>query len=264
MANSHPRAKRENVAGWSEASTRRNTRFLYSVDERKLTGSGFALSLTVRDCPPTPEAWTKLRGAYFKRLERMGLIRAHWLTEWQRRGVPHMHAAVWFSDPETDTDAFRLLRNLSDHWIDLAGEYGAQLRGQHVKPITDSVGWFQYLSKHAVRGLKHYQRSSDSIPQQWKKTGRMWGHIGEWPTVDPVRFTVTHEGFWTYRRLIQRWRFADARASGDHHRIRSAKRMLQFNTRALSSVVGLGEWITQERSQDFLRVVAALGHEIRC
>ena len=44
--NTHVRAKRDTVEGWSDSSTRRNTRFLYSVDERKLTGHGFALSLT--------------------------------------------------------------------------------------------------------------------------------------------------------------------------------------------------------------------------
>ena len=43
--NDHMRAKREAVEGWSDSSTRRNTRFLYSVDERHLTGFGFALIL---------------------------------------------------------------------------------------------------------------------------------------------------------------------------------------------------------------------------
>ena len=261
--NDHMRAKREEVEGWTDASTRRNTRFLYSVDERKLTGHGFALSLTLKDCPVTADDWKLTRETFFKRLRRMGMVRGHWLTEWQRRGVPHMHAAVWFDEGLRQRDPLAL-STIPKHWVDLASAYGASLRGQHVEQITDSIGWFKYLSKHAVRGLGHYQRSADSIPEGWKKTGRMWGHIGEWPTIDPVRYTLDMETFWTYRRMVQRWRLADARASGDRHRLRSARRMLQSSDRSAGSVRGVGEWIGTEQTQGFLRHLAALGHQIRC
>ena len=261
--NDHVRAKRDTVEGWSDSSTRRNTRFLYSVDERKLTGQGLALSLTLRECPPTADDWKRLRELFFMRMRRMGLIRGHWLTEWQRRGVPHMHAALWFDDDLPKRDPLALL-TIREHWCELAEAYGAGLRGQHVEPMTDSVGWFKYLSKHAVRGLGHYQRSSDNIPQGWKKTGRMWGHLGEWPTVDPVRYTMTMESFWAFRRMVQRWRFADARASGDRHRIAAARRMLQCSDRSAGSVRGVGEWIGTDQTQDFLRHLASQGHEITC
>lgn len=261
--NDHMRAKREAVEGWSDSSTRRNTRFLYSVDERHLTGLGFALSLTIRDCPPTADEWKGLRESFFQRLRRMGMVRAHWLTEWQRRGVPHMHAAVWFDEGLRERDPMAIA-TIADHWCALAAAFGAGRRGQHVEPITDSVGWFKYLSKHAVRGLGHYQRSADSIPQGWKKTGRMWGHLGEWPTVDPVRYTITNEAFWAFRRMVQRWRLADARASGDLHRLRSARRMLQSSDRSAGSVRGVGEWIGTDETQKLLRVLASLGYVISC
>lgn len=263
--NDHMRAKREAVEGWSDSSTRRNTKFLYSVDERKLTGAGFAFSLTIRDCPPSSDDWMKIRELFFKRLRRMGMVRAHWLTEWQRRGVPHMHAAIWF---DLDEHGWPPMPSaLATHWIEVAGAFGAGLRGQNIKPISDSVGWFQYLSKHAVRGLGHYQRSSDSIPQGWKKTGRMWGYLGEWPTIDPVRYTLTMEAFWAFRRMVQRWRLADARADSSTsriHRVRAARRMLQSPDRSAGSVRGVGEWIGTDQTQEFLRHLAALGHEIRC
>ena len=261
--NDHMRAKREAVEGWSDSSTRRNTRFLYSVDERHLTGFGFALSLTIRDCPPTAEEWKGLRESFFQRLRRMGMVRAHWLTEWQRRGVPHMHAAVWFDPGLRDRDPLAV-DTIKEHWCQLAVLYGAGRRGQHVEAITDSVGWFKYLSKHAVRGLGHYQRSSDSIPQGWKKTGRMWGHLGVWPTVDPVRYTISNEAFWTFRRMVQRWRLADARDSGDLNRLRAARRMLQSSDRSAGSVRGVGEWIGTEETQKLLRVLGSLGYEISC
>jgi hypothetical protein len=256
--NNHQRVKRDTVQGWSESSTRRNTRFLYSVDERKLTGTGFALSLTVRDCPTTPDDWKRVREAFFVRMRRMGMVRAHWLTEWQRRGVPHMHVAIWFEgEPPTAADVRK-------NWVAVAGKWGAKSTGQHVAEMTNAVGWFQYLSKHAVRGLSHYQRSSDSIPPGWKITGRMWGHLGEWPTVDPVRYTVTNECFWAYRRVVQRWRYADARESADKRRIRSARTMLRSSDRDAGACRGVGEWVGQDLTQQVLRYLAAIGHEIRC
>ena len=261
--NDHMRAKREAVEGWSDSSTRGNTRFLYSVDERRLTGHGFALSLTIRDCPPSADDWKVLRETFFKRLRRMGMVRGHWLTEWQRRGVPHMHAAVWF-DSDLPQRYPLAMMTIRDHWCGLAGAFGAGPRGQHVERITDSVGWFKYLSKHAVRGLGHYQRSADSIPQGWKHTGRMWGHLGDWPTIEPVRYTVSMESFWAFRRMVQRWRLADARASGDPYRLRSARRMLQSPDRSAGSVRGVGEWIGTDQTQEFLRLLASQGHEIRC
>jgi hypothetical protein len=191
------------------------------------------------------------------------MIHCHWLTEWQRRGVPHMHAAVWFDDGLRDRDPYALM-TIRDHWLAVAEAFGAGPRGQHVSPIDDSVGWFQYLSKHAVRGLGHYQRDAANIPAGWKKTGRMWGHLGEWPTVAPIRYTMHMDGFWAYRRMVQRWRFADARASGDPYRVRSARRMLQSPERSAGSVRGVSEWITTDQTQRFLRHLASMGYEIRC
>lgn len=261
--NDHVRAKRESVEGWTESSTRRNTRFLYAVDERKLTGKGLALSLTIRECPPTADDWKALREALFQRLRRMGQIRCHWLTEWQRRGVPHMHAAIWFPDEAVAADPF-IIETIRSHWCDVAAAYGAGPRGQHIAPIADAVGWFQYLSKHAVRGLSHYQRSPEGIPPGWAKTGRMWGHLGDWPLIEPVRYTAHMETFWAYRRMVQRWRLADARASGDRYRVRAARRMLQCTDRSAGSVRGVAEWIGTDQTQQFIRHLAAMGHEITC
>ena len=139
--NDHMRAKREEVNGWSDSSTRRNTRFLYSVDERKLTGHGFALSLTVRDCPEQAGHWQKKRKAFFMRLSRMGMIRGHWLTEWQRRGVPHLHAAIWLPDHAEGPPQYWCVE-IKRAWMETAEQFFPGFHSQHVVPICDSIGWF--------------------------------------------------------------------------------------------------------------------------
>jgi hypothetical protein len=257
------RGKRDAVTGWSDQSTRSNTRFLYSVDERKLTGHGFALSMTLKDCPPTSDDWHKVRRAFLMRLKRMGMVRGHWLTEWQRRGVPHMHAAVWFDEGLRERDPFAM-QTISEHWVQAAERFSAGLRGQHVASIDDSIGWFQYLSKHAVRGLKHYQRSAENMPSGWETTGRMWGHVGEWPTIDSTGFRLDFHGFAAFRRIVRGWRKADARASGDRFRIASARAMLTCHQRELSSVRGLSEWFPQELTDAAILNLATRGFPVRC
>lgn len=249
------------VRGWTRAATRRNTQWLYSVDHTGLTGEGFAVTLTLRDCPADHARWHQLRRAFFERLRRMGLLRAHWVTEWQRRGVPHLHAAVWFPDYDP-----RLPRLIVDHWLALTSEFGAGYRGQHVTPIHDAVGWFQYTAKHAARGLSHYQRSPENIPSAWNKTGRIWGYLGKWPVRDAITMEIDEAGFYAFRRLVRSWRLADARSESNPrvraHRIRSARRMLQSPDKALSEVRGVSEWLNLDQSLLFLHHLAGRGFEV--
>lgn len=262
--NDHLRGLRGEVGGWSVSSTRSNTRFLYSVIPDELTGQGWALSLTVKTCPPSHAEWHKARRAFLKRLERMGLIRGHWLTEWQRRGVPHLHCAIWLpSDCERQKqhDAVR------EAWLAVATVWGAQSGAQHVAPITNSKGWFKYLSKHASRGLGHYQRAKGGIPKGWRSTGRMWGYVGSWEPVrmEVVQFQVCWPGWFAYRRIVRRYRIADARADtgkGRGRRIRQARKMLQFRDRARGSVRGISEWIDFAVTQRMLVGLGAAGYRV--
>lgn len=276
---------RGEVTGWSESSTRSNRLFLYSVDETQLTGDGYALSLTVRDIPSSHADWHQLRKAFSKRLDRLGLIRMHWLTEWQRRGAPHLHAAVWF--PFSDRS---YLPAILRAWLDLARPFGALSRSQNVVPIHEAIGWFQYLSKHAVRGLRHYQRSAESIPVGWQKTGRMWGRWGSWPLKDRVRVSVSMPGYHRFRRLVRSWRIADARVAlsaarrrvdllqqyrpglileVDRRRLRdaaarvsSARGMLRCPDPRLSAVRGVSEWMPIDQQLDLLELLQQLGHTV--
>jgi hypothetical protein len=83
------------VEGWSAGAVRRHTAWLRSVDTKQLDGQGVAVTLTVRECPPMSDDWTRLVKVLQQRLRRAGLLRWHWVVEWQRRGVPHLHLAVY-------------------------------------------------------------------------------------------------------------------------------------------------------------------------
>lgn len=58
-------------------------------------------------------------------------------------------------------------------WLRLAAPYGAASISQDFVPITGATGWLKYLSKHASRGVAHYQRQGK--PAGWESTGRLWG-----------------------------------------------------------------------------------------
>lgn len=257
--------KREEVKGWSLGSVRRNLAFLRSVDERGLTGEGWALTLTVRDCPPTHTDWHKTVELYLLQVKRLiGTVRSHWVTEWQRRGVPHLHGAIWF--PPGTSERYAIVNMLIKLWVGYAAAFGVGEKGQMVKPIDGVIGWFQYISKHAARGVKHYQRASENIPQGWIKTGRMWSKAGDWPIKEPVKLTLDSHGYHVLRRWARSWRKADARAAHAKvyrslvegrlkspvvwresiSRIKDARTMLRCPDPKLSGVRGISEWISED------------------
>lgn len=259
--NTHQRAKRGVVGGWSSSSVRANTRFLYSVEVDRLdegvTGPGQAFTLTVRQCPPTHEDWKRLREMLFRSLRRWGMVRLHWVTEWQRRGVPHLHGVVWF-----DSHGVGRSSQIVDEWCRIAADYRPLPRAQNVKPIHDALGWLQYLAKHASRGVMHYQRSAANVPRGWQRTGRMWGYLGEWPRREPISIGLSPGGWFAFRRLVRSWRYAKHRAENDKHGMRRARDMLQCGDRQLSEVRGVSEWLGLDESLTLLAVVAAAGHQV--
>jgi len=255
--------KRGQVEGWSVNAVRRHTRWLYAVDSTRLDGHGWSLTLTLRDCPPTPEAWGVLRKRYLQRIRDTGaMVRLHWVTEWTRRKVPHMHLAIYLEPDLSPAQAHRLL---IAPWLDLAAEYGVGPKGQHLAPITGAVGWLEYLSKHAARGVAHYQRSGK--PPGWETTGRLWGHAGSWPVDEPAEITLTRAEFFRFRRLVRAWRIADARRelveAADPaarqkavRRLVSARHMLRCDDPTLSQVRGCSEWIPEDLGMVLLEAVA--------
>ena len=254
-----PTVTRGSTRGWTAQATRSNRQFLWSVRCDDLGEHGHSFTLTLRDCPATAADWTKLRRAFQKRMQRLGAIRMHWLTEWQRRGVPHLHGCVWFP---AGVPAAAIVY----HWLAVASGFGAEFQGQDTKRITTAIGWLKYLAKHADRGVYNYQRAEGAVPTGWKlSTGRMWGHTGNWPTTAPVKIVIDDAGAYAYRRIVQRWRLANARVDPDakkrRARVRSARRLLRGKNRALSSVRGIAEWLPLPWQRLVLLHLAASGYD---
>jgi hypothetical protein len=234
----HKRAPRGDVVGWSPAAARRQMKWLWTVQSEQLTGSGYAVTLTMRETPATAVDFQKLRRAYVKRLERMGATRVHWVIEWQRRGTPHIHAAVYFAEQLTHEQRGWL----AVHWLVVSAPFGSELRGQHVDTIEGALGWLKYLSKHAARGASHYQRQGH--PEGWSKTGRLWGHTGVWPVSEPMVLDhLSNAEFWRVRRILRGWAVADARKAGDWKRVAYLRKAGRPDTAHLSRYQGVSEWI---------------------
>lgn len=278
---------RGEVTGWSPGAARRNVAFLRSIDETKLTGIGYAITLTIKNCPATIADWNKCCQSWIKRQARSKMIRLHWVMEYQRRGVPHLHAAIWY-----DTDSDPTPKALAD-WVAITKHLGSGIKGQHARPIKGPVGWFVYLGKHCGRGSQHYQRQQKSLPKQWEKSPRVWGKRGSWPIDEPAAGMLTDRQFYTLRRLVKRQRVAQARQEvpgpgwgweqntlftrdqyrdlpivpgkiiGDHgsplrKRLRHfqyCKQMLKCNDPKRSPVRGVSEWISQHSQQQLLKAI---------
>lgn len=259
---------RTNVQGWSAHAIRRNLLFLYSVDETRLEGlQGAAFTLTVKTCPETPTEWGNARDRFFRELRREGVHLVHWVSEWQRRGVPHLHMAAYW--PAGIPVPMGLVLG---HWLRITAPWGSLASGQHASPIWDVLGWNQYTSKHAARGLRHYQRNPAGIPQGWRgvSTGRMWGKLGSWELQHPVRLELQPKAFHVYRRLVRGWRIANARRTksvkgvtfADTRRICSARGMLRCPIPELSRVRGISEWLPGGLQFAMFGYLAARGFDL--
>jgi hypothetical protein len=244
-------SKRGTVRGWSEGSVRRHTAWLYSIDAGSLTRSGehgYAVTLTVRECPPTERDWRQIRHAWLQWCRDHGATRVHWVVEWQRRRVPHLHAAVYFPAGSAESGMTAAIA-----WLGTAGEFDPTVNGQWWDTISGVEGWLKYLSKHAARGVRHYQRQGK--PDGWETTGRLWGKNGDWPEEEPVEWAGTMQDFHRFRRLVRSWRIADARAAGDPKRIRLARRALRCPLPRLSAVRGVSDWVPQAVAIELAGVV---------
>lgn len=267
VTGSHRRAStiRGECSGWSLASSRSNTRFLWSVRQDELTGVGVAFTLTVRDCPDSHADWRKVREAFVARQRRRGLVRLHWLTEMQARGVPHLHGVAFFDPDSIDCLPGQLHLVVQMDWIDLASRFGTNKAGQDGKPVTSVLGWLEYLAKHAARGVGHYQRCRETLPPQWQgRTGRMWGHVGEWPVDEPVGLSIDYAGFYRLRRLHRAYRLAKARALPSAtpkqaqrrlRALRASRQCLRCVDAQVARFRGVSGWVPAEVS---LRMVALL------
>jgi hypothetical protein len=253
MGNPNPPPRGASV-GWSATAARRNLAFLRSIDERQLTGHGFAVTLTIRDCPPSPESWQRLVNNWFKRQARRHMLRAHWVMEFQRRGVPHLHCAVWFADEVMGG----LTHAMISDWVELAGEYGAGIKAQDVRPLTPGVGWFIYLGKHASRSYAHYQRQRASLPDTWQKSPKVWGRRGKFVVQAPEDTAIRRRAFHRIRRVAISLDAARLRAAGYFAQAKSMRRLLKrCPTAEMSAVRPVSQWMSTPTQQKLVKWATA-------
>lgn len=255
--------KRGKVGGWTAASSRRNLRFLWSVRTDDLTGQGWSFTLTVKDCPASPEEWAEWCATYWKRLFAHGAIRLHWVIEWQRRGCPHLHGSIYFPEDTAESDVRNLVAN---GWI-YRNPFRPGIGQQVVNAIYDQVGWGQYVAKHAARGVRHYQRSPENIPKPWKgKTGRMWGSRGEWPIQAPLKLQMEGKegdgGWYAFRRLVRSYGLSQARKANDRAAVLYARGMLKAKDRKLAEVRGISSWVPSSIVEQLVENVDSRGYAV--
>lgn len=215
--------------GWTKHAALRNRAFLWSVVPEQLSGFGFSITHTVRHCD-SPQIWQKWIKRYIDIVrKRWPLTRYHIVTEWQRRGMPHLHGTLYFHGrPEADADAVRgaptgsgpngsIIEGIDIPselaliriWLKITEEGQSARVSQDVKPISteDATHWLQYLAKHAVRGVSNYQRSAENIPAKWKgETGRVWRKGGDWPIETPLKaHGLSKSDEYQYRRIFCRY-----------------------------------------------------------
>lgn len=84
--------KRKAITGWTKGAAQRNRAFLMSVDPFALSRDlGFAVTLTLGATPVSAAVWGDIIHRFLTTLRRCGMIRYHWVTEWTRKGRPHLH-----------------------------------------------------------------------------------------------------------------------------------------------------------------------------
>lgn len=258
-------AKRGRIKGWTAGAVRRHTAWLYSINAPQLDGDGYALTLTMKDTPQSSAEFERIRAAWLERVRRSGATRCHWVVEWQRRGVPHIHAAVYYPAGAVVQGAepyFTLITG----WLSLTDDLGSRPQGQWWDRIAGAEGWLHYLSKHAARGVRHYQRWAK--PAGWETTGRLWGYGGNWPVEAAMKFDLDQPAYWRFRRLVRAWRVADARTRplGQNvprgRAVGAARRMLACPQRRLSAVRGVSDWVPESVQLELIALLVAEGFAV--
>lgn len=111
--------KRGEIQGWTAAAARRNTKFLQSIDPAQLAGrEGYALTLTLRESPVSYASWAVLLALFLDRLRKApGIGLVHWVVEWQERGAPHLHMALYGAVGAGSEPPIRCIMSTTAHGI---------------------------------------------------------------------------------------------------------------------------------------------------
>ena len=255
--------ERTTTKGWTVNVARRNEQRLQQVDFDAIEGVPAFVTLTMPAQQMADVSAAMFHGwlkSWLRYMKRHGLLHYYWILEFQASGNPHIHVLVWL---DHDWDALEQYKALQS-WVNMLNksDVGARLQGQIWEPI-DVGGMItvdgervpahpervlMYLAKHAARGVAHYQRQIENMPEDWQyRSGRVWGHDRGLPLRVQEDFETDYPTFHRFRRLVRRWRLAEARAIKDPERRRTAilqaRGMLKCGRPDISPYRGVSAWV---------------------
>lgn len=273
--------ERTATKGWTPNVARRNEQRLQQVDFDAVEGFPAFVTLTMPSGQMGDVSAAMFHG-WLKRwlqfMKRHGMRHYYWILEFQASGNPHLHVLVWLDHEPEPLETFKALRS----WVGILNKsgVGARLQGQIWEPIDVGAEItvdgetvpahpervLMYLAKHAARGVAHYQRQIENMPDDWQyRSGRVWGHDRGLPLCEQQDVECDYPTFHRFRRLVRRWRLAEAQAIKDTERRRAAivqaRRSLKCGRRDVSTYRGVSAWVPASVASQLLDAAANMGGE---
>lgn len=273
--------ERTATKGWTPNVARRNEQRLQQIDFDAVEGFPAFVTLTMPSGQMGEVSAAMFHGwlkSWLRYMKRHGLRHYYWILEFQASGNPHLHVLVWLDHEPDALEQFKALRS----WVNMLNKsgVGARLQGQIWENI-DVGGMIavdgktvpahpervlMYLAKHAARGVAHYQRQLSNMPEDWQyRSGRVWGHDRGLPLREQQDFETDYPTFHRFRRLVRRWRLAEARSIKDADRRRAAivqaRGSLKCGRPDVSPYRGVSAWVPASVTSQLLATAANMGGE---
>lgn len=255
--------ERTATRGWTPNVARRNEQRLQQIDFDAVEGVPAFVTLTMPSGQMGEVSAADFHGwlkRWIQYMKRHGLRHYYWILEFQASGNPHLHVLAWLDHEWEPLETYRALKS----WVGILNksDVGARIQGQIWENI-DVGGMItvdgeivpahpervlMYLAKHAARGVAHYQRQIENMPDDWQyRSGRVWGHDRGLPLREQRDYECDYATFWAYRRLVRRWRLAEARGIKDADRRRAAivqaRGSLKCGRPDVSPYRGVSAWV---------------------
>lgn len=270
--------ERTATRGWTPNVARRNEQRLQQVDFDAVEGFPAFVTLTMPSGQMGEVSAAMFHGwlkSWLRYMKRHGMEHYYWILEFQASGNPHLHVLVWLDHEPEPLETYKALRS----WVGILDKSGVGARiqgqiwenidvggelvvdGERVPAHPERV--LMYLAKHAARGVAHYQRQIENMPEDWKnRSGRVWGHDRGLPLRAQQDFETDYSTFWTFRRLVRRWRLAEARSIKDADRRRAAivqaRGSLKCGRPDVSSYRGVSAWIPSDVASQLLDAAVSM------
>ena len=270
--------ERTATKGWTPNVARRNEQRLQQVDFDGIDGVPAFVTLTMPSGQMGDVSASMFHG-WLKRwlqfMKRHGLRHYYWILEFQASGNPHLHVLAWLDHEWEPLEQYKALRS----WVNMLNKsgVGARLQGQIWEQIdvdgeivvdgekvpSHPERVLMYLAKHAARGVAHYQRQIENMPDDWQfRSGRVWGHDRGLPLREQEDVECDYPTFHRFRRLVRRWRLAEARAIADPERrrlaISQARRCLKCSRPDVSPYRGVSAWLSSDVASQLLDVAVSM------